>query len=427
MSSNSRIAIVGAGPVGLACALALAQLRNAEVTLIDRQLQPPPSPPLGHAVIQDQSQTPLLGRGFDGVPLPGVDQFDHRVYAIAPSSKSLLERLGVWSRMESARIEAVRAMRIFGDGVEEVLEKSLEKTSEKYSLNLTHGTPLAYIVEHAALMQALHAELSARANIRLLDGTLVSAISGESAPRLLTLGNGVVIEADLVIAADGSMSPLRELVDISASSKDYESDGVVANFRITQPHLGVARQWFSDLGVLAYLPLPNNHMSIVFSVAKGYADELMAMAEPAFAEAIGQAGHGSLGALTLASTRACFPLKRIMAQHWVQAGFALVGDAAHAIHPLAGQGANLGFADVACLADTLLNRSSLSVVGDLAVLRRYERARREDAATMGEVTDGLRGLYLNPAGWAKRVRNDGLGLLEKMPLAKSLLVGHVVG
>jgi 2-polyprenylphenol 6-hydroxylase len=405
-NANSRIVIIGAGPVGLACALALSSLprsslQHAEIVLVDRQAL---VAPLG------QPQTPLLGRS--------LEHFDNRVYAIAPSSKALLERIGAWPRLDHSRIEAVRAMQIFGD--------TMEAESKNNELNLTHGTPLAYIVEHAALMEAMQAEMVVRTNIRQINGASVVGFSDDAAPRTVTLSDGTVLTADLVIAADGSASKMRDLAGISTISKDYESDGVVANFHVARPHLGVARQWFSEQGVLAYLPLPNNNMSIVFSVANAYADTLMALSETDFADEIARVGHASLGALTLASPRARFPLQRVMARHWVQSGFALVGDAAHAIHPLAGQGANLGFSDVTAMSDILANRSSLSAIGDLAVLRRYERARREDAASMGEVTNGLRDLYLSPAGWAKRLRNDGLGLLNRAPMAKSLLVGHVI-
>jgi 2-polyprenylphenol 6-hydroxylase len=390
LRAGNRIAVVGAGPVGLACALALAALRNTDVALIERETLAP----------------------------AGVSsQFDHRVYAIAPHSKKLLESLGVWSRIDATRIQPIREMQIFGDAPRDGGSSELE---------LGHGTPLAFVVEHSALINALQESLAARSNIRIVDGASVVSSACNGAARALQLADGRVLEAELVIAADGANSPLREIVGLIATQKDYESDGVVANFRIERPHLSIARQWFSADGVLAYLPLPSRHMSIVFSVATDYADALMQMPDTDFAHCIAQAGNASLGALTLASVRARFPLKRVIAQNWVAPGFALIGDAAHAIHPLAGQGANLGFADVACLAATLEARSALSNIGDLALLRRYERARREDAVMMGEITNGLRALYLSPQGMARRLRNQGLDVLNKLPMAKSLLVNHAI-
>jgi 2-polyprenylphenol 6-hydroxylase len=396
-AAGNRIAIVGAGPVGLACALALSTLRNVDVTLIERQ-------------------TLALA--------PVSSQFDHRVYAISPGSKRLLESIDVWARIDAKRIEPIREMQVFGD---------TPRDSGSSELDLSHGTPLAYVVEHATLMNALQETLKTRTNIALADGASVASIAMTGATRSLVLSDGRTFPAELVIAADGANSRLREMVQLSATQKDYESDGVVANFYVEKPHLSVARQWFSADGVLAYLPLPDtqmpqmrHQMSIVFSVAKKYADELMQLSEAEFSATISAAGHESLGALTLASERAQFPLKRVMAENWVAPGFALIGDAAHAIHPLAGQGANLGFADVAALVETLSTRSALSGIGDLALLRRYERARREDALAMGEITDGLRSLYLNPSSWARRARNQGLDLLNKLPMAKATLVGHVV-
>jgi 2-polyprenylphenol 6-hydroxylase len=389
-AAGHRIAIVGAGPVGLACALALSTLRSVDVTLIERQ-------------------TLALA--------PVSSQFDHRVYAISPGSKRLLESIDAWPKIDAKRIEPIREMQVFGD---------TPRGSGSSELDLSHGTPLAYMVEHATLMNALQETLKMRTNITLADGASVASIAMTGATRSLTLSDGRTFPAELVIAADGANSRLREMMQLNATHKDYESEGVVANFYVTKPHLGVARQWFSADGVLAYLPLPSGEVSIVFSVAKKYADELMQLSGAEFAARISVAGHESLGALTLASERAQFPLKRVMAEKWVAPGFALIGDAAHAIHPLAGQGANLGFADVAALAETLSTRSALSGIGDLALLRRYERARREDALAMGEITDGLRSLYLNPSSWAKRARNQGLDVLNKLPMAKATLVGHVV-
>jgi 2-polyprenylphenol 6-hydroxylase len=393
-AAGNRIAIVGAGPVGLASALAFSALRNVEVTLIERQT-------LALATVSSQ--------------------FDHRVYAISPGSKRLLESIDVWRKIDAKRIEPIREMQVFGD---------TPRDSGSSELDLSHGTPLAYVVEHAALMKALQEALKTRTNIMLADGASVASITMAGSTRSLALADGRTFPAELVIAADGAHSRLREMMQLNTTQKDYESDGVVANFYVAKPHLGVAQQWFSAEGVLAYLPLPDtqmrHQMSIVFSVAKKYADELMRLSEAEFSATISAAGHESLGALTLASERAQFPLKRVMAEKWVAPAFALIGDAAHAIHPLAGQGANLGFADVAALVETLSTRSALSGIGDLALLRRYERARREDALAMGEITDGLRSLFLNPSSWARRARNQGLDVLNKLPMAKATLVGHVV-
>ena len=255
----------------------------------------------------------------------------------------------------------------------------------------------------------------------------------------MTLSDGADITADLVVGADGARSLVRALAGISATKFDYKSDGVVANFSSEKPHGGVARQWFLGDGVggksvLAYLPLPNQQVSIVWSMSKRQADEMAlhsvetsadTVAET-FADAVAKAANYALGKLTPASAVARIGLQKLTAEHWVQPGLALIGDAAHAIHPMAGQGANLGFADARELLDALENRSALSAMGDLRVLRCYERARREDAAAMGAVTHGLRALYLSDAAIAKRVRNQGLNVLNEMPVVKALFMNHAM-
>jgi 2-octaprenyl-6-methoxyphenol hydroxylase len=152
----------------------------------------------------------------------------------------------------------------------------------------------------------------------------------------------------------------------------------------------------------------------------------MALEPGAFCEAVTAAGHGELGKLTLTSPVARFPLQRVLARHWVQPGLALIGDAAHAIHPLAGQGVNLGFADAQCLADRLARRGSLSAIGDLAVLRSYERRRRENVLAMAELTDKLRSLYLTAAPAVKWARNRGMSTVNRLPLLKAALMAHAM-
>ena len=393
---NKNIVVVGGGPIGLAFALAASALRDVGITLVERQT-------LSLAVL------PVL--------------FDHRVYALSPGSKALLESLGVWQRIPQVRIEPVRAMQVFGD-----ISKPSANDKDRSEIEFEEGVPLAFIVEYAALMRALMSQVSASENIRVFDNANVHGIdfaSGGNTHKLL-LGDGSVLDADLLIAADGVASPLRAMAGISTQIKDYESDGVVANFSITRPHGDIARQWLTNEGVLAYLPLPDNQISIVWSVSRALADELSGLDAQAFAAAVARGGDHALGALTLCSERARFPLRRVMATSWVQPGFALIGDAAHAIHPLAGQGANLGFADVRTLCEVLQSRSALSGLGDISVLRKYERARREDAMVMGGITDNLRSLYLSKSPFLMRLRHKGLNVANRMSLAKSLMMAHAM-
>jgi 2-polyprenylphenol 6-hydroxylase len=393
---KSKIVIVGAGPVGLAFALGAATLRNAEVTLIEKQ-------------------TLALARLSEA--------FDARVYALSYGSKMFLMSLGVWQKIPVARITDVNAMQVHGDDAASASEIRFETNK-----------PVAHIVEHAALMNALVESLATRENIRVITGTSVKSIkpiSGAPTRRQIALSDDTEIAADLVIGADGARSQIRELAGITLKKFDYQSDGVIANFSTEKPHDGIARQWFFSDGaggksVLAYLPLPNHQISIVWSMDKRHADELLSHGVEQFAAAVSEAGGGVLGKLTPTSEVARIALHKITARDWIKPGLALIGDAAHAIHPMAGQGANLGFADARELLSALQRRSALSAVGDMRVLRTYERARREDAAVMGAMTHGLRALYASDDQIAKRVRNLGLNVVNRMPFIKALAMDHAM-
>jgi 2-polyprenylphenol 6-hydroxylase len=401
---KSKIVVVGAGPVGLAFAIGATTLHNAEITLVERQ-------------------TLVLTRLSNENCSPKAEEYDTRVYALSPGSKTFLTHLGVWQRLPVARLTDVDAMQVWGDDVERGSQIRFEENQ-----------PVAHIVEHAALMNALIQSLETRENIRVMAGTSIKSIntlSNSETRRKITLFDKSDITADLVVGADGARSLVRELAGVSAKKFDYESDGVVANFRSEKPHGGVARQWFLDdsvggKSVLAYLPLPNQQISIVWSMSKRHADELVLHGAETFAEAVAQATSYALGKLTPVSEVARIGLQKLTATEWVRPGLALIGDAAHAIHPMAGQGANLGFADARELLHALQNRSALSAMGDLRVLRTYERARREDAVSMGAVTHGLRALYLSDTAIAKRVRNQGLNVLNQMPVVKALFMNHAM-
>jgi 2-polyprenyl-6-methoxyphenol hydroxylase-like FAD-dependent oxidoreductase len=178
--------------------------------------------------------------------------------------------------------------------------------------------------------------------------------------------------------------------------------------------------------VLAFLPLPQQQVSIVWSVSSAKSESLKALSDADFCAAVGTAAHDTLGQLSLTSPIARFPLARVMAHHCVETGLALIGDAAHVVHPLAGQGVNLGFADARTLFMMLSQRSKFSAIGDLVVLRKYQRARRESTVALGQVTDKLLALYMNEAKVAAWARNDGLAMLNKLPHAKAALIDYAI-
>ena len=389
------IAVVGGGPVGLAFALAAAQLRNVDVSVIERTAV---------STIQIADDAP----------------FDHRVYALSPASVAFLQSLGVWACIPPSRRMSIDTMRVFGDA-----DSSAGALPE---IRFHHGTPLATMVEHRTLMQALHACVSEGAGKRAIQycaNTTVDAI--DLGTQQLTLSAGQTQYADLIVAADGRASPLRQMAGFDVQEKDYFSDGVVANFNIEKPHAGTAQQWFSRDGVLAYLPLPGKRISIVWSVSRERAQNLLALDDAAFCAAVAAASGNALGALTLASPREAIALKRVLAQGWVKPGFALMGDAAHAIHPLAGQGANLGFGDAEALASLLAQRSAFTMVGDIALLRCYARSRAEATILMANTTDYLQTLFQRDDRVAKWLRRSGFAWFDRMALPKQLATSHALG
>ncbi len=385
----ARILVVGGGPVGLSFAIAISRLQNAVVTVIERNA-------LAFAMLAEPS-------------------FDHRVVALSPQSIDFLTGIGVWNKISQSRLTPVDKMRVFGDG--DVSTNALPE------ITFDPGMPLAHIIEHRTLMAAMVAAAE-EANVRMIERETVVAL--ENAPtgnfagpcQRIKLGSGLVIEADLVVGADGRTSQVRKLSGIDVVEKDYASDGVVANFVAEKPHGNVAMQWFSKGGVLVYLPLPQNQISIVWSISHSNAVNMSVLGDAAFATAVAAAGDHALGALVLASPRECISLKRIRAQEWVKPGLALIGDAAHAIHPLAGQGINLGFGDAQQLCDELASMGTFSRVGDEAVLRRYARKRAESTALMAETTDYLQGLFQRNDRVSKWLRSTGFAWFDRMPAIK---------
>jgi ubiquinone biosynthesis UbiH/UbiF/VisC/COQ6 family hydroxylase len=391
----NRIVIVGGGPVGAAVALASASaLTNTEVVLLERGLAP---------------------------TIPAADEaFDHRVYALSPDSILLLEKIGVWPRLNAlrpTRVAPIDQMQVWSD---------VDPPDQKLpSIAFSQGAALAQIVEHRTLVAAMYAEL-AQSAVKLQLGATIAAMPRAANGYHLTLTDGSTLSADLVIAADGRQSQVRRLADIGATLKDYDSVGIVANFRCERPHGNIARQWFTPSGVLAYLPLPQQQISIVWSVQNRMAEALPPRDSDAFVDAVRLAGHNSLGHLTLASPVHAIPLQRLTTNQVVAPSLVFIGDAAHAIHPLAGQGVNLGFGDVRTLVDVLQHRSALSGIGDEAVLRRHARARVESTVAMGEATDCLQALFVRNDNVSKWVRRDGFGLFGRAKLLKRLATEYAV-
>ena len=377
------IVMVGAGLVGASFAMAL---RGAGLTL---------------ALVEAQA------------PEPSEDNWESRVYALSPGSVEFLRDLGVWKRLDQGRICPVHDMRIFGDADDARLHFSA------YEAGVAE---LAAIIEARSLQSSLWQALEHQHNLELIcPERCVSLQLGEDAARL-ELAGGRSLRAKLVVAADGMHSWARQAAEIEAQEKPYGQMGVVANFACARPHHGTAFQWFRGDGVLAYLPLPGQRMSIVWSTPEEHAAELLALNEQAFCAKVEEAGKNTLGELEQLSVARRFPLARLRAARLVAPRIALIGDAGHVLHPLAGQGVNLGFGDARELAQVLQQRETFRDPGEIRLLRRYERARAEDILALTLVTDGLQRLFSAPGGAVSKLRNAGLNLTNSLPVLKNLLI-----
>jgi len=347
-------------------------------------------------------------------PLPAAaDSFDSRVYAISPANAAFLASLGAWQRIAPARRTPVHAMRVYGDD---------GRSSLDFDAYRAGASELAWIVEDRLLQHALWQSLEGQAQLELLVPSHCEALQVHSGGVQIRLAEGRAVDAQLVVGADGARSFVRSQAAIDAPERAYGHTAVVANFACEQPHRCVAFQWFQAGPVLALLPLAGNHVSMVWSTSDAHAGRLLELDPIRLAAEVAAASRHALGELSLVGAARSFPLRRLTAQRSVASRVALVGDAAHVVHPLAGQGANLGFQDARVLAQTLREREPFRDPGDLRLLRRYERARAEAILAMRATVHGLFALFDADQDILRRVRNAGLNLVDRMPVLKNVLI-----
>jgi ubiquinone biosynthesis UbiH/UbiF/VisC/COQ6 family hydroxylase len=388
-SQTHDVIVVGGGLVGKAAALLLSQARLSVALLA----QPA------------------------AAPGAGADRWDARIYSLSASSQALFERMRVWQAVDPARVCPVYDMEVFGD----------ERGSLHFSAYQAAVPQLAWIAESSNLERALDAALRFSPQVQWIDAR-AEALEVDAAAASVRLSDGKTLRASLVVGADGAHSWVRSTAGLDGSVRPYEQLGVVCNFRAERAHRDTAFQWFLDGEIIALLPLPDQHVSLVWSAADAHAKQLLALDPKDLAERVGTFSRGELGALTPVSQRAQgFPLVLAHAKRLIAPRVALVGDAAHVVHPLAGQGMNLGLRDVAALGDALAGRESFRDCGDAAVLRRYERARKEDIGSMALTTDGLHKLFSMNSPLAKFVRNAGLDSVNMLPFVKKFLIGRALG
>lgn len=391
---HADVTVVGAGLVGLSAALAMHQL-GYDVVLLDE-----------HTHIEAQF---------------GQADWDQRIYAISPHNVNWLKSLSVWQHLDLARVTQVQTMQIWGDATSTPLNLSADDVNAE---------AMAFIVEERALRQALLKQVQSQ-GLRTVFGVKAQSINIRSSEAELTLHNQQAILSTLLLAADGANSWVRQQAHIAVTQKDYNQTAIVANFATQQPHSHIARQWFrqekllsdasAHCGILAWLPLPERNISIVWSAPTHYAQHLMQLDDLAFTQQVMQAGNATLGEMTMLGARAAFPLVLKKAEVLAQDALVLIGDAAHRIHPMAGQGVNLGFRDVIDLAQVLRQKHLHQALNDPALLKQYTRMRKADVLSMTHLTSGLYHLFESQHSMLHKVRNWGLMATNHSAFKKMLV------
>jgi 2-octaprenyl-3-methyl-6-methoxy-1,4-benzoquinol hydroxylase len=383
------VAVVGGGVVGAACALLLAR-EGLEVVLVEGREPPRWSP----------------------------SQPDLRVYAFAPDNAALLEEAGVWNAVRDAHAQPYRRMRVWDAAGGDEL---------RFDADALGRTQLGWIVENALLVDRLWAALPA-AGVQLRCPARVEAMEQDDTGVVLRLDDGSRLDARLAVAADGADSTLRRLARLEVSAHDYAQRGVVAFVRTEKPHEDTAWQRFLPSGPLAFLPFTEGRSSIVWTLPDDEAERLLSLDDAAFGRELTLAMGGQLGVVDVASPRAAFPLKRQLANEYVAGRVLVAGDAAHVVHPLAGQGVNLGLRDVGALRDGI--RGAQEKRADWAAphrLERWARQRRSENATAAHAFEGINRLFSNDEMHLTLLRGPLLGLAGKLPPLVDFFWRHAAG
>jgi 2-octaprenylphenol hydroxylase len=395
-SKDFDVIVVGAGVTGVA----LASL------LIARKLLP-----AGRvAVVADR---------YADEPPPGVD-WDLRVFAMSRASERLLQLCGVWDRLPLNRAFAYERMSVW-----EARGSPSGPGSLTFDCAQIGEPNLGYIVDGRALQW--HCLQAARAlGVVLIEGAVAGAAAGDD-DVMLRLSDGRELRSTLLAAADGADSKVRAAVGIDTAGHAYQQDALVAHVRTSRPHANTAWQRFLRTGPVAFLPLDDGRSSVVWSVTRARADELRAMSSAGFGAALTEASGEALGQCTLTTSLASFPLKLQYAVDYVRPRVVLLGDAAHVVHPLAGQGLNLGLLDCAALAEVMEEAGDRRNYGDQKSLRRYERRRRSENLLAVAALDGLERLFAGSDSFSAGLRTTALSAVARIPFLNRSVALHALG
>lgn len=407
-ATDFDLLIAGAGMVGATLAAALTG-NGLRIGILDRH-------PVPAGVCPWQRPQPA---------------FDLRVSAIAPASRDFLAAIDVWPGVVGARFKPYTCMRVWdADGTGAI----------EFAAGDVHQDALGFIVENSVLLSALHARLGQATDITVLtpetveERTVEPVTGGGGNHTVLRLGSGRSVSTTLLVGADGPDSPVRRLAGLRTRAWDYPHTAIVATVETGKDHENTAWQRFLTRGPLAFLPLagpehaPQRYCSIVWSTLHDEADALMQLSDDAFADRLAKALENRLGQVRLVGPRAHFPLRQCHARDYVGEGVVLVGDAAHTIHPLAGQGVNLGFQDVLALSRALLaNGQSGRPLNDPVMLHRYQRERVAHNLAMMAAMEGLQRLFAQEALPIRWLRNEGLTRINRLPWLKQQLIRQASG
>jgi len=383
-----EVAVVGGGMVGLSLALGLAGA-GVPVALIER------------AKLSDMAAATFDGRGS----------------AVAAGSQRILDGLGLWDGL--------------ADEAEPILEIRVADGTSPLFLHYDHKEigdgPLGWIVENAVTRRAL-AAAAGKSSLQVYDGAELAECNFGDDAAVLDLADGRQIAARLVVAADGRNSPLREAAGIDAVRWRYPQTGIVCAVHHELPHNGIAQEHFLPAGPFAILPMTQNRSSIVWTERNDLAPDILALGDDAFAAELGERFGSFLGRIEIGPTRWSYPLSVVHAKRYIAPRMALAGDAAHAIHPIAGQGFNIGLRDVAALAEVIIDTLRLGLdPGTMTALERYERWRKPDNMMMIGVTDILNRLFSNDITPVRIAREVGLAAVDRATPLKKIFMRHAMG